>query len=429
MHDGTTTSTRWQRFAWCLYDFANSAFPTVIVTAVYVLYFKNVVVGDAVPGRSDNLWGLANSGAALIVFLTAPLLGAVADLSGRKRHFLAGYAALCIAATALLSLTGDGTVALALALLVAAVVGFEGSCVFYNAFLPELVPPERMERLSGNGWALGYLGGLGCLLLCFPVASARTELVPLVVAGWFAVFAVPSVLVLRDRPRPPRDPAGPSLLAAGLARFAGTLRRVREHRQLVRFLAAYFFYNNAVLTIIVFAVAFSSDSLAFTLGENIALVVVMNVVAAPGAFFFGWVAERFGARRTIVASLLMWLAVVAGAEVAAWPGLFEAGTAKGVFWGVAGLASLCIGAIQATSRTFVGQLAPAGRSGEFFGFMAFAGKGSAIAGPLVFGWVSETLASQRVAVLSIGVFFLIGLILMLRVQDPLTGRGRAGPRG
>jgi UMF1 family MFS transporter len=425
VEDGTLTSTRWQRFAWCLYDFADSAFPTVIVTAVYVLYFRNVVVGDTVPGRADHLWGLANSGAALIVFLTAPLLGAVADLSGRKRHFLAGAAALCIGATALLSLTGEGTVALAMALVIVAVVGFEGACVFYNAFLPELVPPERMERLSGNGWALGYLGGLGCLLLCFPVASARTELVPLVVAGWFAAFAVPPLLLLRDRPRPPREPGAPSFLVQGLARFAGTLRRIREHGQLLRFLLAYFFYNNAVLTIIVFAVAFSSESLAFTMGENIALVVVMNVVAAPGAFFFGWVAERFGARRTIVVSLLMWLAVVAGAELAVWPGLFEPGTAKGVFWGVAALASLCIGAIQATSRTFVGQLAPEGRGAEFFGFMAFAGRGSAIVGPFVFGWVSQACASQRAAVLSIGLFFVIGLILMLRVQDPLKRAARA----
>ncbi len=425
MNDGTITSTRRQRFAWCLYDFADSAFPTVIVTAIYVLYFKNVVVGDAVPGRSDHLWGLANSAAALIVFLTAPLLGAVADLSGRKRHFLAGAAALCIIATALLSLTGAGTVALAMGLFVAASVGFEGACVFYNAFLPELVPPERMERLSGNGWALGYIGGLGCLLLCFPVASARTELVPLVVAGWFALFAVLPLVTLRDRPRPAREPGAPSFLVQGLARYSDTLRRIREHGQLVRFLAAYFFFNNAVLTIIVFAVAFSSDSLGFTMGENIALVVVMNVVAAPGAFVFGRVAERFGARRTIIVSLLMWLAVVAGAELAAWPGLFGPGEAKGVFWGVAGLASLCIGAIQATSRTFVGQLAPEGRSGEFFGFMAFAGRGSAIAGPFVFGWVSQTFASQRAAVLSIGLFFLIGLVLMLWVQDPLQRAARA----
>ena len=411
-------STRRQRLAWCLYDFANSAFPTVIVTAVYVIYFKSVVVGGDEPGRSDHLWGLANSLAALLVFLTVPLLGAIADRAGRKRALMIGFAALSIAATASLSLTGEGTVLLAIILFVAAAVGFESSCVFYNAFLPELVPANRMERLSGAGWALGYLGGLGCLLAVMPLASERPRLVPLVVAAWFAVFAVPAFAALRDLPRP-NPPAGTAdAFRQGLTRFLTTIRRLRRHRQLTRFLLSYFFYNNAVLTIIVFAVAFSSDSLGFSSEESILLIVAMNVVAAPGAYVFGHVAERFGAKHTIVATLLIWLAVVAGAELAVWPGLFTTAQAKGVFWGVAGLASLGIGAIQATSRTFVGQLAPAGRSGEFFGFMAFAGKGSAVLGPYVFGWTSDTFDSQRAAVATIGAFFLVGLVLMARVANP-----------
>jgi UMF1 family MFS transporter len=412
------TSTRGQRFAWCLYDFANSAFPTVIVTAIYVLYFKDTVVGDDPPGLSDRLWGTANSVAAAIVFLSAPLLGAIADLSGRKRHFLAAYVVLCVGATAGLALTGEGTIALAMTLFITASVGFEGSCVFYNAFLPELVPPERMGRLSGKGWALGYIGGLGCMGAVFPLAQSAIELVPLIVAAWFGVFSIPSLLMLRDRPPTRREPGAPSVVRAGLSRFARTIRSIREYRNLARFFVSYFFYNNAVITIIVFAVAFSSDSLQFTLTENIILIGVMNLIAAPGAFAFGWIADRIGAKRTIVVTLFMWLAVVAGAELAAWPGLFSVSGAKACFWGVAGLASLCIGAIQATSRTFVGQLAPEGRAGEFYGFMAFAGKGSAILGPLVFGLASDIFDSQRVAVLTIGAFFLIGLLLLARVADP-----------
>ncbi|MFO8073741.1 MAG: MFS transporter [Polyangia bacterium] len=411
-------STRKQRFAWCLYDFANSAFPTVIVTAVYVIYFKSVVVGGNEPGRSDHLWGLANSLAALIVFLTVPLLGAIADRAGRKRVFMIGFASLSIAATAALSLTGAGTVLWAIVLFIAAAVGFESSCVFYNAFLPELVPADKMERLSGSGWALGYLGGLGCLLAVMPLASERPRLVPLVVAAWFAVFAVPAFVALRDLSRPDPPAGAAAAFRQGLARFVTTLRRLRRHRQLVRFLSSYFFYNNAVLTIIVFAVAFSSDSLGFSMEESVLLIVAMNVVAAPGAYVFGHVAERFGAKRTIVATLLIWLAVVAGAEIAVWPGLFTTAQAKGVFWGVAALASLGIGAIQATSRTFVGQLAPAGRSSEFFGFMAFAGKGSAVLGPYVFGWTSDAFDSQRAAVATIGAFFLVGLVLIARVANP-----------
>jgi UMF1 family MFS transporter len=418
MDTGQPGSTRGQRFAWCLYDFANSAFPTVIITAVYVIYFKSVVVGDDPPGHSDRLWGTANSVAAAIVFLSAPLLGAIADLTGRKQQFLIAFAWLCILATAGLALTGAGTVALAMTLFIAAAVGFEGSCVFYNAFLPELARPNRMERLSGAGWAMGYVGGLLCLLAVLPLAKTSTELVPLVVAGWFALFSIPSLILLRDRHRPARPAGSPSVLGQGLKRYADTLRGIRKYRNLMRFLISYFFYNNAVITIIVFAVAFSRDSLQFTMIENIILIVVMNVIAAPGAYFFGWVAEKVGAKRTIIITLFMWLAVVAGAEIAAWPGLFTVAGAKACFWGVAGLASLCIGAIQATSRTFVGQLAPEGRSGEFYGFMAFAGKGSAVLGPLVFGLASDAFDSQRVAVATIGAFFLTGLVLILRVENP-----------
>ncbi len=419
MKDNIETAPRSRRFAWCFFDFANSAFPTVIVTAVYVIYFKSVVVGEGgSPGESDRLWGISNSVAAAIVFLSAPLLGAIADITGRKQQFLVAYVALCVGATALLSLTGPGTVALAMGLFIAASVGFEGSCVFYNAFLPELVPKNRMEKLSGLGWALGYIGGLGCLLLVLPIAQSHTAMVPLVVAGWFGLLAIPSLVLLKDRNRITGSPGSEGLLRMGLGRVVGTFKEIRKHRNLMRFLLSYFFYNNAVITIIVFAVAFSRDSLSFTTTENIILVIVMNIIAAPGAFAFGWIAQEVGAKRTIMITLIMWLVVVAGSEAAAWPGLFSVEGAKTCFWFVAALASLCIGAIQATSRAFVGQLAPAGRAGEFYGFMAFAGKGSAVLGPFVFGVASDVFDSQRVAVLTIGVFFAVGLALLSRVKRP-----------
>ncbi len=419
MKDNLETAPRARRFAWCFFDFANSAFPTVIVTAVYVIYFKSVVVGEeGSPGASDRLWGISNSVAAAIVFLSAPLLGAIADISGRKQHFLVAYVVLCVGATALLSLTGRGTIALAMGLFIAASVGFEGSCVFYNAFLPEIVPKNRMEKLSGLGWALGYIGGLGCLLLVLPIAGSHTAMVPLVVAGWFGLFSIPSLILLKDRNRIPGSPVPEGLLRMGLGRIVGTFKEIRKHRNLMRFLVAYFFYNNAVITIIVFAVAFSRDTLSFTTTENIILIIVMNIIAAPGAFAFGWIAQEVGAKRTIMITLIMWLVVVAGSEAAAWPGLFSVAGAKTCFWFVAALASLCIGSIQATSRAFVGQLAPAGRAGEFYGFMAFAGKGSAVLGPFVFGVASDVFDSQRVAVLTIGVFFAAGLALLSRVKRP-----------
>jgi UMF1 family MFS transporter len=407
-------ATPGQRFSWCLYDFANSAFPTVIITAVYVLYFKNVVVGDSEPGRSDNLWGMSNSIAAIAVFIIAPVLGAAADMAGRKRLFLIVFTFICVIATGLLFFTGPGTIALSMVLVMIAIIGFEGACVFYNAFLPELASSEKLGRLSGKGWALGYLGGLGCLLAVKPLTGTYIALIPPLVGLWFLTFAMPALLLLKDKPANTQISHIASI-ALGITRLKNTFREIGKHRALVRFLISYFFYNNAVLTIIVFAVAFSSDSLGFTIGESVLLIIVMNMVASPGALAFGYLADRIGPKAVLVATLVIWLIVVAGSEAAAWPGLFSPQGAKSVFWAVAALASLAIGAIQATSRSFVGQMAPDGRSGEFYGFMAFAGKGSAILGPLVFGLVSDIFDSQRAAVATIGLFFVIGLILLLRV--------------
>ncbi|MCP4196474.1 MAG: MFS transporter [Proteobacteria bacterium] len=407
-------ATPGQRFSWCLYDFANSAFPTVIITAVYVLYFKNVVMGGSEPGRSDNLWGMSNSLAAIVVFLIAPVLGAAADMAGHKRLFLTVFTLICVIATGLLFFTGPGTVVLAMGLVMLAIIGFEGACVFYNAFLPELVSTEKMGRLSGKGWALGYLGGLGCLLAVKPLTGAHITLIPPLVGLWFLAFAIPALLSLKDKPTD-KQISFTAAIGLGLARLKNTFREIRKHHALVRFLTSYFFYNNAVLTIIVFAVAFSSDSLGFTIGESVLLVIVMNMVASPGALAFGYLADRIGPKAVLVTTLVIWLIVVAGSEAAVWPGLFSPQDAKSLFWAVAALASLAIGAIQATSRSFVGQMAPDGRSGEFYGFMAFAGKGSAILGPLVFGLVSDAFDSQRAAVATIGLFFLIGLILLLKV--------------
>ncbi len=417
MKEVIPSSTKWQRFAWALYDFANSAFPTVIVTAVYVIYFKNVVVGHDDSGYSDKLWGFANSAGAAIVFFLAPVLGAVADLSGRKRFFWILFASLCVIGTAALYFTGPGTTVLAMAAFIIAVVGFEGSTVFYNAFLPELVPASKIDKLSGSGWALGYLGGLGCLALVLPVAVDGTyiKFVPLMVAAWFMIFSIPSFLSIKDRVDASKT--GRIEWFAGFKRLKDTVHEMKRYKNLLRFLAAYFFYNNAVITIIVFAVAFSKDSLHFTTSQNIILVIIMNIVAAPGAYLFGLLSDKIGPRTTIIISLWMWLAVIAGAELSAWPGLFSLIQAQSVFWGVAVMASLGIGAIQATSRTFVGKMAPQGRTTEFFGFMAFAGKGSAVLGPLVFGVVSDMFDGQRVAILSIGLFFLTGLVLMTFVRQ------------
>jgi len=424
-----------QRAAWCLYDFGNSAFPTVIVTALYVLYFKGYVVPSSVPdgesssslgGLGDLYWGLANSLGAAVVFLTAPICGAIADRTGRKRFFLVLATLLCAVATFSLSIVGSTSLSLAVSAFLLAVIGFEASLVFYNAFLPELERSSGMARLSGKAWALGYIGGLGSLLVILPFVMGREgseleaslRLTPAIAALWFLLFTLPGLVSLRDRHVPSPRPGFSRSIRIGFTQVASTLREARKHQQLLRFLLAYFFYNNGIIAVIVFAVAFTKDSLAFTTTENLLLVIVLNLVAAPGAYFLGLFAEKRGARRAIFATLWLWLLVVALAMATASEALFTRQEAKLFFWGVAILAALGIGATQATSRTFVGQLAPDGQSSEFYGLMAFSGKGSAILGPLVFGQISYLTGSQFWAIGSLGLFFGAGLLLLRRVQAP-----------
>ena len=403
-------------WAWILFDFANSAFPTIIITALYVLYFKKVLVSDPRPGSGDWYWGLANSLGAFLVFLLAPALGFMADSGGRKSRFLRRASFLCVGATLGLGLLGPGDLGLGILLLILAILGFELAAVFYNAFLPEYAGSHSMARLSGLAWGLGYIGGLLSLLLCLPFLGEVQDLrnTAFLVAGWFLLFGLPTFLFVRDR-----DQSSPKLsLAASYKKLGQSLRRLSSLGDLPRFLAAFFFYSNGLLTVIVFAVAFTDQSLGFSSRESLFLVLFLNLLAAPGAIVLGRLASRWGEKRTISWTLLAWLLVVLLSYLLTRRELLSLLMAKRAFWGVAALAALCIGATQATSRALVGQLAPQGQEGEYYGFMAFSGKASGVLGPLVFGLVSKLSGDQGLAILSIGAFFLIGLLLLRGVAEP-----------
>ncbi len=368
--------------AWIFFDFANSAFPTIVITALYVLYFKKVLVTGAssgvvgsgvgaplqsgsISGLGDWYWGLANSLGAFLVFFLAPALGFMADSGGRKARFLRRSSLLCIGATIGLGLLGPGDLGWGILLLVLAIVGFELAAVFYNAFLPEFATSFSMARLSGLAWGLGYIGGLLSLLVCFPFLGKVQDLryTAFLVAAWFLVFGLPTFLFVKDR-----DQSSPELTLFGsYKKLWGSLRRLSSLGDLPRFLSAYFFYNNGLLTVIVFAVAFTDQSLGFSSKESLLLVLFLNLLAAPGAILIGKWASRWGEKRTIVWTLLAWILVVLLSFILTRRGWVSLEHARGLFWGVAALAAICIGATQATSRAFVGLLAPKGQEGEFFG--------------------------------------------------------------
>jgi MFS transporter, UMF1 family len=414
-------------FAWCLFDWANSAFPTVITTFVFAAYFTQGVAPD--PELATTLWGQAIGGAGLIVALVSPFLGSLADRGGARKPWLALFAALCILATAALWYVRPRAedVPLALLLVGVASIAFELTMVFYNAMLPDLAPAERIGRVSGWGWGLGYAGGLGCLLLClfgfvqadpppFGLDKAAAEHVRAtapVVAVWFAVFALPLFLLAPDRRRAEAPFA--TLLREGWTTLARTLRDARRHANVARFLLASLLYLNGLTTLFAFGGIYAAGSFGMTTAEIIRFGIALNVTAGLGAAGFAWLDDWVGARRTILVALAG--LVLAGAAI-----LLVRSVAA--FWACSLLLGIFIGPAQAAGRSLMARLAPEGMEAEMFGLYALAGKATNFLGPVTLGWATYLAGSQRVGMSTILVFLGAGLVLLLFVREPARQQAR-----
>jgi UMF1 family MFS transporter len=408
------SSARKQVFIWTLFDFANTSFSVLIVAVGYSLYFKQIVAGGA--GRGDFFWGLIVSISMLLTALIAPVLGAASDFAHSRKTFLFWFTITSVVCTALLAFVHADMLLLGSALFIVANVGFEGGIVFYNAFLPLLAPKEEYGRISGYGFAMGYVGSLASLLIALPLYAGgfveenlpSVRLSFLLAAVMFLVFSLPLFFFLRDVPR--RAGRTESYIRAGYRRVITTLRHVRSYKHVARFLLAFFIYNDGILTVISFASIFAQDSLKFSLQEILLLFAVVQASAIVGSLIFGSLTDKIGPKRTITISLVCWLAVVAGAYVV---------QSKEVFYGIGVLAGACMGGSQSASRSFMALLTPRDREAEFFGFYdGFCGKASAVIGTFIFGVLSWVSGSQRVAVISVGVFFLAGLWLLQSVEEP-----------
>jgi UMF1 family MFS transporter len=402
--------------AWCLFDFANSSYTTVIITVAFAVYFRQVVVA-ASDNRADQLWGMANFAAMFLVAVASPLLGAAADYSGRKKFFLVATTLLSVAATALLYFVGPGDVAAAVVLFVAGTFGFEAGYVFYNAFLPDVAAPEAVGRVSGWGWGVGYAGGLLCLVaakplldqpLATPEGVAAYQDAYLVVAAWFLLFSLPAFLWLKESP--PRGGAERPMgsLAAGFRRVAETVTHLRRYRETAKYVLASLIFTDGITTVVSFAGIYATTTIGFSNQELVWLFLVLNVVALPASLVAGYLADRIGAKRTIVLTLVLWIAVIV-------VGYFAA--SKALFWVMAGGAAVGMGSTQAVGRSFMAQISPPEREAEFFGFYVLSGKFASMFGPLIFGSISHWTGSQRLAVLSLLPFFLAGLVLMLWIDE------------
>lgn len=412
---------RWEIFSWCMFDFANSSFTTAITSVIFALYFSNVVCH----GRhdADNLWGIAIAISQGLVLLTAPVIGAISDFSGSKKKFLAVTWLGCCAGTAALWFTGQGAIALAMTIFIVANTFYSAGENITAAFLPELARPEDMGKISGYGWAWGYVGGLVSLALCIPFVKGTIGLenahivrnTNLVIAGFFFLAALPTMLFLRERKRKEAIPGGYGYLTYGWAQVFRTMRQVRQFKELTRFLAIFLVYNCGLTVVVYFASKFGDQTLHLETKELFLFFVLVQITSAIGAFVFGFVQDRWGARFTINITLILWTAVTVGCYFV---------QSKWWFYGLGNLAGLAIGASQSGARALVGVFSPPSRSGEFFGFWGLVWKLSSVIGPYVFGVVSTATGSQRVAILVTSGFFVVGFIGMLFV-DEKAGRQAA----
>jgi MFS transporter, UMF1 family len=415
--------------SWAMFDFANSSYTTIIVTVAFGNYFTRLVA----PQNGDALWGLGIFLGNLIVLLLSPVIGAIADDSGRKKLFLAFTYSLCVVGTALLWFVLPGQVALGLTLLVISFVGFSLGENLAGAFLPELSTPANIGKISGFGWGLGYFGGLGSILVTWKLLAAgytlenldNLRLAWVATAAFFLISALPTFLFVRERAPRGTGTIG-EYVRAGFGRLATTAHSVRRFSELVRFLTVFFVYSLGLSSVIAFAGIFPIQTLGFTSSEVALLFLFLQLSAAGGAFLFGWIQDRWGAVRTIRIALVLWVLVCVGAWLCGDGKnlVFGQWTGKQFFWAVGVFAGLGIGSLQSASRGLVGLFAPVAKSGEFFGFWGLAGKGAYMLGPLIFGLISSSLGSQRIAMLSTGVFFLVGLWGMRKI-DAQRGQAEA----
>jgi UMF1 family MFS transporter len=394
-----------QIISWCLFDFANSSYSAVIAAVIFPVFYVSVIVGNT-SGQGDVWWGRAIALSMAFVALTSPLLGGIADYSGRRKRLLFLYTAASIIAISLFPLLSKGMVLEGFFLVLLANIGMEGGLVFYNSFLPEIADREYQGRVSAWGFGVGYAGSILSLLLALPLIKAeRFSETWIMVALFFALFSLPAFIVL------PKDKkTGLSIgssAAKGWTYFLSVMREIYGRRELRKFMLSYLVYEDGVNTVIVFSGIFAATTLGFVTQELIGLYLIVQITALAGAFIMARPIDAWGPKKVVTISLILWSSVAIAAYFI---------EAKTEFFVLATVAGLGLGTVQAASRAFFTQFIPTGRESEYFGTYSLVGKSSAVMGPLVFGYISWTFGSQRPAILAVSLFFVVGLFLLRTVK-------------
>jgi len=404
-------------WSWSMYDWANSAFTTLVVTFIYSTYFTQGMVDD--PKQGALWWSRAVAISAIVTALASPFLGAAADRGGARKRFLIISTTLCVIATTILAFISPAMAngpLIALVVFVVADIAFEVGNVFYNAFLPSIASPARIGRVSGSGWALGYVGGMVCMGIALvgfvadvPWFGMSTEdgwnirATNLLVAGWFLLFALPMFLLVPET----RTNAARISVKAAFQELAQTAQHIGRFRELVKFLVARLVFNDGLVTVFAFGGIYAAEVFNMNMSEVIMFGVVLNVTSGIGAFLFGFVDDRIGGKNTILITIVM-LAVATG--MAVWAPTRE------WFWAAGILLGIFVGPNQSASRSLMGRFVPDKHQSEFFGFFAFSGKATAFVGPILLGSLTSAV-SHRAGMASVMLFFIVGGLLLLTVNE------------
>ena len=413
-------NSRRAQAAWCLYDWANQGFPTIIETFIFATFFTQAVAVSQVEGTAQ--WGYTLSLAGICIVILSPIFGAIADQGGRRKPWLAVFSGLCMAACALLWFTKPSTdyVLWALIFFGIAATTYELTLVFYNAILTDVAPPGRIGRLSGWGWAAGYAGGLSLLLLIlflfvqpeeplFGLDKDQAEHIrisALLVAGWWLLFGLPLFLFVPDR----RSTGLPLRRAVGkgLRQLLDTARNLRRHGNVARFLLARLLYNDGLNTVFAFGAIYAAGTFGMTFDQIVLFGIGLNVTAGLGALAFAWINDIIGSKRTVQISLLAMMGI--GIILVLLQSLFW-------FWVFGLLLGIFFGPAQAASRALMAELAPQGLEAEMFGLYALSGKAIAFLGPAVLAFVTGLFDSQRAGMASIVIFFILGFVVLSGVRE------------
>ena len=421
---------RKQIFGWAMYDWANSAYVTTVGVAVLPFYFASTVVpegGFTIAGTlysATTLWGFVLSASAFFVFIFAPVLGAISDFSASKKKFLMTFAyggSLC---AVLLFFSRSGDVWLTIILFFLAQIGFVAANVFYDAFLPQIASEDKLDWVSGKGYAYGYVGGglqfaLSLGLIAGHEAVGITQqlaarIAIATAAMWWAGFSIVTFLKLKEEEAAERIPAEyrrkPTWLSygrIGFKRIVTTAKRVRRFKHLLLFLVAYMIYNDGIQTVILMATIYGKEELGFSFNVLMFTLLIIQVVAIGGALLFGKLGEKFGTKTALMVTLVLWSFIVIYAYFLKTP------TEYFILGAVVGLV---MPGSQSLSRSLYGSIIPVDASAEFFGFYSVFNKFSAVWGPLAFALIRHTTGSSRMAILSVIVFFIVGLVMLFFVD-------------